>query len=1656
MNCHRVRALLSRYLDEDLNPHLRGQVQAHLDSCEDCRRELFDLRESLRPLREMPSEDPGPEFNERVMRSYNREINCPAPASLGFRLALGAAALLVLLLIGIPVYVANLDHFTGNQEVYVIGTDTLIPGSRASMRVIVARGDVSAPVEDAYVTLALYSKSGGVRLMSGRTDDAGTLSGSFDVPADLAGTARLIATAKSSEGRDTLEVPVELKRSVKVMLTTDKQIYQPGQVIHLRTLALLRPSLKPAAGDEMHFIIRDPKGNKVFDDAVPTSDWGVSSADFQLADEVNIGTYTVRAELGDSETEKTVEVKRYVLPKFKVSLETDRSFYLPGQTVRGTVTARYFFGKPVAGGAVNVDLSGLNVDFDRFSTIKGRTNADGVFEFTARVPKLMVGQPTFGGNAKMRIDASVKDTAQHTEEIGREAPVASQPVRMAVVPESGELAPGLENVVYVVTSYPDGRPAPASVTMEYRGNVQRAKSDSLGVSVFRMVPEGNEVTLRLTAVTPQGERASGPSTLYSSPLSISADRGLRNSDVTGIRAANSLPKILIRSDKGVYDVGDTANIVVLTTAKTSAVYVDAVMDGQTLLTRTAHLSNGRAGLAMDLGNDFAGTVTFSAYVLSPLGVPVRDTATVLVRQANDLTVQVRSDKDTYRPGERAKIDLRVTDRSGHGVAAAVGVNVVDESVYSVQAQMPGLAALYFALQKDILKPRYQTEFFSEDEDFNELTYRDSQAARILQQSALRPRLQTRGELPGWTESDSVLADENERDVQRAAKVLFASALDPYRTTIAAVTDTEKQNRTTVLQHRLEWLTPVAVVFLLFAVPAAVLAFTRRIRRAIVVIVVALAFGCAVMIAALQGASIPPVVFGVVFVLWLWSLILAVRGAAGWAEVAVVLVVVGIVIAMVFPIFARAREAARKSTAQGNLREAGVAMGAYWDAFGPTDSLPVAAPLRRFDAKLLKMSDGSVSQKQVRVRQLFPETLYVNPQVITDDFGRGSFELDAADSITTWRLSAIASSKNGQIGSATARVRVFQDFFVDLDLPVGLTQGDDVFVPVAVYNYLPTPQTVRLALKSEPWFESLGDVKKVASLGPNEVSVVHFPIRALRLGRHALTVRGDSGSTADAVRRGVTIYPNGQMRTAGAGGVVSAHGSRAFIDIPSYAIPGSATVMVKIYPGALSQVVDGLEALLGVPCGCFEQTSSVTYPNVLVLEYLKALGKNDPKVSMKAEQYISLGYQRLLTFEVPGGGFDWYGNAPANTILTAYGIMELADMAEVFPVDQGLIRRAKQLLDGRQNDDGSWDPGASAHTWGAIDSKLPVTAYVAWALAEGGYDKDRTTARACDYLRKHLSEINDSYVLALAANALVAADHPNAGGLLNRLADAALVSGDKANWKSSAQTLTYGYGDVAGTETTALAAYAFIRSHTHPDRARQALNALIDVRDPRGSWGTTQATILALKALLAGSTEGIGGSGDVTVMVNGAAAGTVRLSGSETEVVRTLNVTGQASAGRNVIELRTTGDARPAYLVTAGYYVPWDRAASAGSGDMKIDVRYGKLQVERDGVVELTANVRATKRTVRMAIVDLGVPPGFAVVSEDLEALRSKRAIDRYEITPRQIVLYMRNIGVGGVTVRCRLKALYPVRATSPASHAYDYYNPESSRTEARPVVVRVI
>ncbi len=432
--------------------------------------------------------------------------------------------------------------------------------------------------------------------------------------------------------------------------------------------------------------------------------------------------------------------------------------------------------------------------------------------------------------------------------------------------------------------------------------------------------------------------------------------------------------------------------------------------------------------------------------------------------------------------------------------------------------------------------------------------------------------------------------------------------------------------------------------------------------------------------------------------------------------------------------------------------------------------------------------------------------------------------------------------------------------------------------------------------------------------------------------------------------------------------------------------------------------------------------------------------------MQAEKYVGTGYQRLLTFEVDGGGFSLFGDPPARPFLTAFGLMEFTDMAKVYPVDEDVIERAAQWLLGQQQSDGTW----RLDDYRAGQGALGTTSYVVWALVEAGYEDTPQVGRAIAYIRESALQEEDAYNLALAANAL-AVYNPEGSmtqAVLDRLYEMRVQDGDRVYWQAEVASFMGATGKSGSLETTALAAIALLRGKAHSDAVSGALAYLIQGKDSWGTWGTTQATILTLKALLL-ATEGMGeaeGPATVRVSLNRELTQEITIDESNSDVVHLVSFDrGFSPSGNNRVQIELEGGGNLMYQVMTRYYLPWDQVESLPEAEelITIDVDYDRTQLAVNDEVEVDVRVRLNKEgVVQMALVDLGVPPGFTVLTEDLSHLVEQGVISRYEWTGRQIIIYLEDLAYEApLYFSYRLRARFPMRAQTPPSSAYDYYNP---------------
>ena len=183
--------------------------------------------------------------------------------------------------------------------------------------------------------------------------------------------------------------------------------------------------------------------------------------------------------------------------------------------------------------------------------------------------------------------------------------------------------------------------------------------------------------------------------------------GNQASSKVELEAREGEDQILLRTERAVYRTGERIQLKVFSTKARGAAYIDIVKEGQTVLTRDLDLENGQAELSLTATPEMAGTVDISAYLFGRDARPVGDHRLLFVQPANELKIETAADATVYKPGGDARIKFRVTNSHGEGVHAALGLQVVDEAVFALAEKQPGFAKVFFYLEQEVMKPRYE-------------------------------------------------------------------------------------------------------------------------------------------------------------------------------------------------------------------------------------------------------------------------------------------------------------------------------------------------------------------------------------------------------------------------------------------------------------------------------------------------------------------------------------------------------------------------------------------------------------------------------------------------------------------------------------------------------------------------------------------------------------------------------------------------------------------------------------------------------------------------------------------------------------------------------------------------------------------------------------
>ena len=711
----------------------------------------------------------------------------------------------------------------------------------------------------------------------------------------------------------------------------------------------------------------------------------------------------------------------------------------------------------------------------------------------------------------------------------------------------------------------------------------------------------------------------------------------------------------------------------------------------------------------------------------------------------------------------------------------------------------------------------------------------------------------------------------------------------------------------------------------------------------------------------------------------------------------------------------------------------------------------------------------------RLREYFPETLFWQPEILTGRSGQTTVKVPLADSITTWKVSVVASTLDGHVATASTDIRAFLPFFVELDPPKVLTVGDEIHLPVTVRNYLEKPQSVTLEWAAEPWSQTLSPVTSRLDVSAGDYAQRDFSFRAalpMKSAQQRLTAYNRSSqSDSDAIEKKLRVHADGQERITQASSFFTG-GTSLTLDIPSSALPGSVEAELVLYPSLIAHVTDSIEAIMERPYGCAEQTISSAYPSLLWLQLQKTRHLPASSLDGRARHYLRLAYAKLLGYREPGGGISYWGKGAPHVSLTAYAVRFLSEASEFIDVDNAVISSARGWLLQQTTPQG----GFKEYDWYGKPSTEPpayLTAYVLEVLARdlerrGSADRDidverQTVRKALDYLVGKMPVITDPYDVALLARARLALKQ-DASSQISTLLAIQHTEGQTSYWDLQHNTVYAGWGFTGRIETTALVidALAAAKRDAYPageidSTLRRATLFILKHKDRYGVWYSTQATVDVLQALigqLSVETAGAEKIADATTLrIDGRPGPLLSVSSDLRQLTpRRADLTAFLSPGHHTLTIEN-GPASPAsaYL-KASYYLPWtDHAVTSSlvpSGDAE-SLRYAVKFDRTNAAVSdsIRCNVHAERvgfRGYGMMLAEVGLPPGSDVDRASLDAAVESAgwAIQSYEIQPDRVVFYLWP-SAGGTDFSFSLRPRFAMSAASAESILYDYYNPEA-------------
>jgi uncharacterized protein YfaS (alpha-2-macroglobulin family) len=374
----------------------------------------------------------------------------------------------------------------------------------------------------------------------------------------------------------------------------------------------------------------------------------------------------------------------------------------------------------------------------------------------------------------------------------------------------------------------------------------------------------------------------------------------------------------------------------------------------------------------------------------------------------------------------------------------------------------------------------------------------------------------------------------------------------------------------------------------------------------------------------------------------------------------------------------------------------------------------------------------------------------------------------------------AFSSEGKYGYEKRMLASSKLMYAQYELPTTFVQGDVLSIPVMIFSNLDAAvdsEVEFIETRDGEEFKTESASVSVDAKGNAQVSYKidtnGEPFQNLSM---AVKVIRNSDEVVDYVEKKAKVVLDGFEQKVAYPGVIGMSSTPSdlqssvtqTITLPSTMV-GDPVFRMVLSSTTFDSILGAIKSLIRNPSGCFEQTSSTTYPMVMALQLLKEIRKQfevrGDKDSLKAvddmiadiKEKLEAGYKKLISFETSSKGYEWFGAAPGHEALTGYGIKQFSEMKDVVSfVDDSTIKRNSDWLMSRRKGDGS---GKFERNKKALDtfgraSEDVTDAYLLWVLTSvKGYDESNLGDELRN-LEGIAGRSNDPYVLSLSAGAFV--------------------------------------------------------------------------------------------------------------------------------------------------------------------------------------------------------------------------------------------------------------------------------------------------------------